>query len=155
MRVKAGGEIAHGVLVVELDAQPPARGKRHARRQAARLAHLVEFLGHDAGVSPDLVLPFLLVVDFLDDGHGDDHLVVLEGKEGPRVVKQHVRVQYECFYHGLRFLRFRGCLMPFPAHPSRQVEIPEVRAIVFLWGESKGAIVGPVGRVPWVDPIAG
>ena len=109
LRVEAGREIAHGVLVVELDAQPPARGKRHACRQTTRLAHPVELLGNDTGVAPDFVLPFLLVVDFLDDGHGDDHLVVFEGKEGPRVVKQHVRVQYVCFYHGLRLLCFRAC----------------------------------------------
>jgi len=84
---------------------PPPDGQGHARGQTARLAELVELLRHDAGVAADLVLPPLLVVDLLDDGHGDDDLVVLEGEEGAGVVKQHVGVQDVGLDHRFMLLR--------------------------------------------------
>ncbi len=80
-------------LVVELHAQGPAPVELHALGELPFLPVLVQDPRDLARVSADFVDPFLELVQFLDHHDGDGHIVVLEGKDRPRIMEQHIGVQ--------------------------------------------------------------
>ena len=68
--------------------------------------HLVDHLDSDAGLAADgFVVPVLDVIQFLQDGHGNHDVVLLEGGYRRGVVQQDVGVQHI----GLLDDRFKSC----------------------------------------------
>ena len=49
------------------------------------------------GVEPEVVVPFLELVQLLDDTHRDVDVIVLEVEDAPAVVEDHIGVQHEEF----------------------------------------------------------
>ena len=60
---------------------------------------IVQVAGNLARVSAELRQVALELIDLLDHVDRDHHLVVVEVKEGPRVVQEHVGVEDEVLAH--------------------------------------------------------
>src|SRR5437762_5737685 len=82
-----------GTVVGQLDAQRATVLEGDPLGELSLGAKLVEIMGDEPGVPPDLVLPALLAVDRLDRRQGHPDLVVLEGVDRVRIVQQDVGIE--------------------------------------------------------------
>ncbi len=85
--------------MIQLHPQVPAALKLHAQGKLSLEPMLIEDPRDLAGVPADLIDAFLELVEFLDHDDRDHHIVFLERKDRPRIVEQHVGIQYEYFFH--------------------------------------------------------
>ena len=97
--IGGAGGVQGVVRAREGDAQQSAALQRDADGQMAFQAHVVERPGHLARVAAQLGHVALEGIDLLDDLQRYDHIVFLEVAESRRVVKQHIRIEYVCFFH--------------------------------------------------------
>ena len=87
-----------GQMVIAEDGDMAARlaGQRHSLHYLLRsriTEHIFQGTDGDTGITADVLLAILDVVELFEHRHGDEHVVLFEGVDGEGFVKQNVGIQ--------------------------------------------------------------